>query len=87
MSKQSPKTQLRETVNENRRTFFTVGITAIVAFAIGRAIDFTKLFTGQKIIKEASFESFDLVETTDEIRLSERGGEPIFIVDKASFRK
>jgi len=76
-----------ERIDETRRTFLTVGITAIAVFVASRFVDTNKWFQKEKILSEATFEHFDIVETTDEIRLSERGGEPIFIVDKASFRQ
>jgi hypothetical protein len=77
----------QEKIDEKRRTFLTVGITAIVAFVVSRFIDSSQLFRKEKVLREASFENFDMVETTNEIRLSARDGEPIFIVDKASFRE
>ncbi len=79
--------QKQERIDEKRRTFLTVGVTAVAAFVVSRFIDRSQLFRKEKVIQEASFENFDIVETTNEIRLSARDGEPIFIVDKASFRE
>lgn len=76
-----------EQVDTRRRTFLTVGLTAVAAYAASRIIDTTRLFGGEKIVQQASFENFDLTETNNEIRVSTRGGEPIFIVDKESFRE
>lgn len=73
-------------VNQRRRMFLTAGFAAVVTFVASRFIKSSQLFTEEKIIQSTSFENFDLIETADEIRLSERGGEPIFIIDKASFR-
>jgi len=87
MQRPSTQFQKNEYIDEKRRTFLTVGITAMVAFVISRFVDTQQWFKSEKIIREASFENFDVQETSDEIRLSTRGGEPIFIVDKASFRE
>lgn len=87
MKQPSFRPQNIEYIDTRRRTFLTVGVTAVGAFILSRLIDTNQWFRQEKIVQKASFENFDLVETKDEIRLSTSAGEPIFILDKESFRE
>lgn len=82
--------QQHEVKNNNRRTILAVGLTGAVAFIAGKIFGGgVETLLGQSGGQNRSteFQNFKLTETGKEITLSEKGGEPIFIIDKESFKK
>jgi hypothetical protein len=78
-----------QVTNEKRRQMLKYGGTALVAFVAGKIFgDHDSYFLPklQGPVKEVLFENFKLTENEDEMTLSDKSGEPIFIVDKSSFR-
>ena len=78
--------KLPETINENRRTFLAFGATGVAAFVLG------KMFGGEgwgdnTVMGRAEFDEFILTETRSEMRLTDKKGEPIVVIDKDSFRE
>jgi len=80
-----PLHKLTETINKNRRTFLALGATGIAAFVFGKL--FGNWFEERNVVSKAEFQNFTLTETDAEIKLTERSGEPIFIIDKESFQE
>lgn len=78
-----------EVKNPKRRMLIAMGVTGLVAFVLGKIFgdhDSYLLPGLQGPVKETQFSNFKITESEDEMTLSDTGGEPIFIVDKASFR-
>jgi hypothetical protein len=75
-------------INKNRRTFLTIGITGAAAFVIGKVFGpYLDAFVkpGDKVIDRKDFQNFSLIETNDEMLLTDKEGNDIFIIDKESF--
>lgn len=81
----NPLQKITGNINENRRTFLMLGATGLVAFIFGKL--FGHWFETRDIVSQANFENFTLTETHSEIKLSDRSGEDIFIIDKESFQE
>lgn len=77
--------KVTEKINQNRRTFLALGATGIAAFVFGKL--FGNWFEERDVVKKTEFQNFTLTETGSEIKLTERSGEPIFIIDKESFKE
>ena len=75
--------------NKKRRTILTFGVLAVVTFILGKLFGENDSFlfpVSKGPVKETQFSNFKITESKDEMTLSDKSGEPIFIVDKASFR-
>ena len=75
--------------NQRRRTFLKFGLVAVVTFILGKIFgdhDSYLLPGVQGPVKETLFSNFKITESEDEMVLSGKDGDPIFIVDKESFR-
>jgi len=83
------RTQQREVKNKKRRALLTLGLTGIVAFVVGKIFgdhDSYLLPSMQGPVKETQFSNFLITESEEEMVFADKGGEPIFIVDKESFK-
>lgn len=76
-------------LNQKRRTALAFGITGIGAFIVGKLFgnDIVRLFGGETDVDVGRFENFKFTESRDEMILSDKSGDPIFIIDKASFKE
>lgn len=82
---------LQKTVkNPKRRLMLTMGVTGVVAFILGKIFgdrdNYLLPDSLQGPVKETRFSHFTLTEKEDEIILTEKDGEPIFVIDKESFK-
>ena len=79
----------KEPQNKKRRALLKLGFTGVAAFVIGKFagpyID-DLLHPNDKIIDRKDFQSFSLIETNGEMKLSDKEGNDIFVIDKESFR-
>jgi len=74
--------------NPKRRLMLTFGLTGIVAFFAGKMFgDTASLFqsTTKAPVNKTEFSNFVFTETGREMVLSDKEGDPIFIIDKESF--
>ena len=78
-----------QVTNQKRRTALAIGFTGLVAFVLGKFFgsDIVQLFGGEEMVSEKEFKNFKFTESKDEMILSDKGGDPIFIIDKASFKE
>ncbi len=75
-----------EEINKQRRTFLAMGLTGVAAFVVGRLFGGGGGSWGQdEPVRRAEFDGFILTETDAELSLTSKNGEPIVVVDKASF--
>lgn len=76
--------------NQTRRTLLLAGLTGVGAFVASKVLSGLSLSlrtNEESIVSRAEFEHFVFEETSNEMTLREKGGEVIFIVDKASFKQ
>lgn len=76
--------------NKQRRTILAFGVSGLLALLFGKLFknDIVNVFVeGDTELNRKDFENFSLVETKDEMVLSDKGGDPIFIIEKDSFRR
>ena len=87
MPDRSPQPKVK---NPKRRTLLAFGLTGVVAFLLGKIFGDTDSYllpSTQGPVKETQFSNFKISESDDEMVLSDKSGEPIFIVDKKSFKE
>jgi hypothetical protein len=75
--------------NKNRRTLLALGATGVATFVLGKIVGphiDNLLHPQDKLINRKDFENFTLVETNNEMMLSDKEGNDIVIIDKESFR-
>lgn len=75
-------------INKQRRTFWAVGLTGVAAFVAGRLFGGGGAGTSwsqSESARRTEFDGFVLTETDAELSLTSKEGEPIVVVDKASF--
>ena len=83
-----PLEETKDIFNKHRRTFLTVAGTGVVAFILGKIFGpSVNLFTRDTVINDKEFKNFRVVETRKEMKLFDRGGNEIFIIDKESFQE
>ncbi|MFC1734072.1 hypothetical protein ACFL6I_27525 [candidate division KSB1 bacterium] len=71
------------TFNKHRRTFLTVAGTGVVAFFLGKIFGPSiSLFPKDHVISEKEFQNFRVVNTKEEMRLYDRHGDEIIVIDK-----
>lgn len=78
--------------NSQRRTVLALGLTGVVAFVLGKLFgnSVTNLFSedgGDFVIGNKDFKNFRIREDGEEMVFSDKTGDPIFIVDKESFKE
>ncbi|MCW9054566.1 MAG: hypothetical protein OQJ98_01120 [Candidatus Pacebacteria bacterium] len=77
-----------EKFNKNRRQFLVVGGASVASFFLGKIFGPSiNLFSQDIPISERDFKDFRIVETNKEMKLYDRKGNELFIVDKESFRE
>jgi len=75
--------------NIDRRTFLTLGVMGVGTFMLGKLVGpYIDAFIHRedKIIDRKDFKNFSLVETNNEMFLTDAEGNDIVIIDKESFR-
>lgn len=79
----------QEVQNQKRRTVLALGFTGVVTFVLGKLFgsDIMSLFGVEEVVSKREFSNFELKETKDEMILSDKRGDPIFIIDKTSFKE
>lgn len=72
-----------EIFNRNRRLFLTVAGTGVVAFILGKIFGPSiNLFSRDHVLSEEEFKNFRVVNTEKEMRLYDRSGDEIIIIEK-----
>ena len=75
-----------QNLNLSRRNALKFLFVGGAAFALGKfASPIVSFFTGEKVLHEALFQNFKVVETNKSLTFSDRDGTPIFIIDKDAF--
>ena len=73
--------------NQKRRTLLFAGVTGVGAFIASKMLSQFSFDKGDEVVRSATFDNFTFEETGNEMTLREKGGEVIFVVDKASFKE
>lgn len=79
----------KEPSNKKRRALLKIGLTGVAAFALGKIVGpriDDLIHPEDKIIDRKDFASFSLIETNGEMKLSDKEGNEIFVIDKESFK-
>ena len=77
-----------ETLNKNRRTVLMVAGTGIISFILGKIFGPSiNIFSKEIILSEKEFKNFRIIETNKEMKLYDKNGNEIFIIDKESFKE
>ena len=73
--------------NQKRRTLLFAGVAGVGAFLVSKVLSKLTFDSDDEIVRSATFDNFTFEETGNEMTLREKGGEVIFVVDKASFKE
>jgi len=72
-----------EIFDKYRRTFLTVAGTGVIAFILGKIFGpSVNLFSKDHVISEKEFQNFRVVNTKEEMRLYDKQGDEIIIIEK-----
>lgn len=72
--------------NKHRRNLLIAGGTGVIAFILGKIFGPSiNLFSEDYPLSEKSFENFRIVDTKKELKLYDRGGNEIIIIEKEGF--
>lgn len=83
-----PKEKHLQVQNKKRRAALALGATGIVAFFVGKLFsDHNAVLKDGEVIGDARFKNFRISEDNNEMIFADKSGDPIIIIDKASFRE